>query len=421
MEFRLLGPVEVREGDRLLALGGAKQRTLLAVLLLRANEPVGVERLVDALWGEAPPPSAAKAIQVYVSGLRRVLGADRVQTRGRGYAIRVEDDELDVERYERLAAEARRRRAGGATEEAAELFAAALGLWRGPALADLADEPFAASEAGRLEEQRIAAVEDRVDADLALGRHAQLVGELEALVAAEPLRERPRAQLMLALYRAGRQAEALAAYQNARDTLVEQLGIEPGPVLQELERAILRQDAVLVPPPEAAASGGGGRLVAVMCVLVERPPELAGGRADAAARRLLDLRARIRGELLAAHGGREVESFGEGLVATFASARAAVAAAIAFEGAAADAGLGARVGINLGEAETATGHPYGAALAASRIAGSAALGEVLVSEAVRNLAAADAPAEFVDRGRVPVEGYPEPWRLYEAIRPRAPA
>jgi DNA-binding SARP family transcriptional activator len=415
MEFRLLGPLEAVDDGRTLPLGGTKQRALLAVLLLSANETVPGERLVDALWGERPPATATKAIQVYVSGLRRVVGADRLQTRGRGYAIVAVPEEIDVARFERLTAEGRRALAAGAHAEAAERLATALALWRGPALADLAAEPFAEPAAARLEELRLAALETRLDADLLLGRHAELVGELEGLVAGEPLRERPRRQLMLALYRSGRQAEALAAYQEARTTLVEELGIEPGPELQELERAILRQDASLAAPATAAQASDGARLVAVLCALVDRPPELDRGRADEAARRLLELRGRVKRELLSAHGGREVESVGEGLVATFGSARAAVGAAVALGRAAADQGLGARVGVNLGEAETASGHPYGAALAAERIAAAAAPGTILVSEAVRNLAGQATGAEFHDRGRLPVEGYPEPWHLYEAV------
>jgi DNA-binding SARP family transcriptional activator len=231
MEFRILGPLEAIDGDRLLPLGGERQRTLLALLLTRANEVVSTDRLIDELWGDRPPKQALNTVQYYVSQLRKTLGADRILTRPPGYLIRVEPDELDLARFEQLSLDG----------DAASLHAA-LELWRGPALADLAFESFAREEAARLEELRLGVQERRIDADLEGGRTAELVPELERLIAEHPLRERLRGQLMLALYRSGRQAEALAAYQAARSTLVEELGIEPGSELQELERAMLRQD-----------------------------------------------------------------------------------------------------------------------------------------------------------------------------------
>jgi DNA-binding SARP family transcriptional activator/pimeloyl-ACP methyl ester carboxylesterase len=248
MEFRLLGPLEAREGDRVLALGGGKQRALLARLLLEANRVVAVERLVDDLWGEAPPDTAPKMVQVYVSKLRKVLPPNRLLTRRPGYLMAVEPGELDLERLERLLATGREALAADRPEAAAEAFREALGLWRGPALAEFA-EPFAAHEAGRLEQVRLSCLEERVEAELALARHGQLVGELESLVSRYPLRERLRGQQMLALYRAGRQAEALAAYREARRAMDEELGIEPSPALRELEQQILRQDPALAPGP----------------------------------------------------------------------------------------------------------------------------------------------------------------------------
>ena len=243
MEFRILGPLEVIEEDGVLPLTGAKQRALLAVLLLHANEVVSSDRLIDDLWGETPPESGVTALQVRVSQLRKALeqGAAKLETRSPGYLIRVRPDELDLHRFSRLAEEAD----GAEPAVAAEKLRLALSLWRGPPLADFAYEPFAQAPSARLEELRLAALEKRIEADLALGRHAELVGELESLVGEHPLRERLRAQLMLALYRSRRQAEALAAYQATRRTLVEELGIEPSPALQELEKAILRQDSAL--------------------------------------------------------------------------------------------------------------------------------------------------------------------------------
>ena len=234
MEFRILGPLEVVEEGREVALGGARQRALLAILLTRVNEVVSTDRLIDELWGEAAPRTALNTLQFYVSQLRKALGADRIVTRPPGYTIRVDPGELDLERFERLLEQ-------GGSERLRE----ALDLWRGPALADFSYERFAQAEITRLEELRLAALEERIEADLAVGRHAQLAGELEALIVEHPLRERLRAQRMLALYRSGRQAEALDAYQEARRTLVEELGIEPGPVLQQLEKAMLVQDPAL--------------------------------------------------------------------------------------------------------------------------------------------------------------------------------
>jgi eukaryotic-like serine/threonine-protein kinase len=242
MDFRILGPLEVLEGDRPIALGGTRRKALLAALLLRANQVVSSERLIDELWGEDLPERAANALQVHISGLRKALGKGRLETRPPGYVLQVATDELDLNRFTRLRDEGR--------------FEEALSLWRGPPLADFAYADFAQSEIDRLEELRLVCLEDRIERDLANGRHAELIGELEALVAGHPLRERPRAQLMLCLYRAGRQAEALEAYQSARTLLVEELGIEPGRPLRELHTAILRQDAALDPPRSATAQPG---------------------------------------------------------------------------------------------------------------------------------------------------------------------
>jgi DNA-binding SARP family transcriptional activator len=242
MDFRLLGPLEVvSEHDRPVPLGGVKQRSLLAVLLLHANELVSTDRLIDQLWGTAPPATAAKNIQVKVSRLRKALGEERVVTQPPGYVLRVEPSEVDLGRFEQLASEAAR----AAPDDAAMKLGEALALWRGPALADLAYESFAQAEITRLEEMRLAVLEQRIHADLARGRHTQVVGELEALVARHPLREGLRRQLMLALYRSARQAEALEAYRLARTQLMEELGLEPSRELKDLEQAILRQDPVL--------------------------------------------------------------------------------------------------------------------------------------------------------------------------------
>jgi DNA-binding SARP family transcriptional activator len=241
-EFRVLGPVEAAVGGNAVPLPAAKPRALLAVLLLSRNRVVPVHELVAELWSDEPPGSATKALQVYVSQLRKAIGADRVETRPPGYSLRVEDGELDLDRFERLAREGRERLAAGDAEAAAGVLQEALALWRGPAFAEFAAEPFARDAGARLDDERLAALEDRIEADLALGRDDALLPELEELVARNPYRERPRRQLMLALYRSGRQADALDLYRRTRATFVDELGIEPGPELQELEQAILRQD-----------------------------------------------------------------------------------------------------------------------------------------------------------------------------------
>jgi DNA-binding SARP family transcriptional activator/class 3 adenylate cyclase/alpha-beta hydrolase superfamily lysophospholipase len=244
MEFRILGPLEVRDGNGPLPLSSGKQCALLADLLLNANQSMSTARLVDDLWGDHVPDTAVKALQVYVSKLRKTLPQPRVHTRGSGYLLEVAPDELDFDTFTRLTGEGRAAIVAGAPDEASEKLTKALALWRGPALAEFV-EPFAQNESARLEELRLGALEERIDADLALGRHAALVPELEALANLHPLRERIRSQLILALYRSGRQAEALDAYQRFRRTLDEELGIEPTPALRELERSILQQDTSL--------------------------------------------------------------------------------------------------------------------------------------------------------------------------------
>jgi DNA-binding SARP family transcriptional activator len=231
-----------------LALGGAQQRALLALLVTHAGETLTTDRLVDELWGERTPPTAVKTVQVYISQLRKLLGPERVVRNGHGYRLVADADEVDARRFEARAAEGRAALAAGKTEAAVSALAAADAVWRGPALAEI-DLPWALAEAARLEDARIAAREDRIDAELALGRHAALTAELEALCREHPLRERLTAQRMLALYRAGRQAEALEVYRLMRARLVDELGLEPGPQLRELERAILVHDAALAAPP----------------------------------------------------------------------------------------------------------------------------------------------------------------------------
>jgi DNA-binding SARP family transcriptional activator len=249
VHFRLLGSLEIEDGRRLLPVRAGKQRALLALLLLRRGEPVASERLVDELWAGRAPPSALKILQGHVSQLRTSFAdagfEQRLVTQGRGYLLRLEPGELDVEVFDSLLERGRVALSAGSYEPAADLFRDALALWHGPPLAEFAYEPFAQTEIARLEESRLLALDRRIEAELELGRASELVGELESLVAAHPLHEGFRGRLMVALYRSGRQAEALAVYQATRRTLVDELGIEPGPLLQQLEQAILRHDASL--------------------------------------------------------------------------------------------------------------------------------------------------------------------------------
>lgn len=270
-DFRILGPLEAVDETGSLLLGGLKQRAVLALLLLEAPRAVSTDRLIDALWGEEPPRTAATSLQNFISQLRKTLGAGVLVTKPPGYALEIHSEQIDLTRFRHLVATAR------ATQDAvgrAEAMQEALDLWHGTPLADFEFEPFAQPEIARLKEERLAVVEERIDADLEAGRHAELVGELEALVDRHPTRERLRAHLMLALYRSGRQAEALDVYQDARRTLVEQLGIEPGPDLQQLHGEILRQDSGLRVPESAPPAEDHfdevlrilleGRLVAVL-------------------------------------------------------------------------------------------------------------------------------------------------------------
>jgi DNA-binding SARP family transcriptional activator/streptogramin lyase len=283
IDVRILGPLEVSVRGQPLDVGGGKQRALLALLLLRAGEVVSTDRLIDALWEDRPPASALNSVHVYVSQLRKALGDGRLQTREHGYLLALAPEQVDLGRFERLLGEGRELLAGGEAERAAETLTAALALWRGPPLSDFESAPFAQDEIARLEELHVACLEERIEADLARGRHSELIPELEALVSRHPLRERLRAQLMLALYRSGRQSEALAAYQQARRMLAEELGLEPGRDLHELEGAILRQDARLDAPARARTRAGGPRrrgvLVAIGAVLVLSAATAIGGMA----------------------------------------------------------------------------------------------------------------------------------------------
>src|SRR6266536_5510586 len=256
MEIRLLGPLEVRSRGRAVDVAGRRLRLLLAVLALQPGQVVAAERLIDLLWEEASPPAdPTNALQALVSRLRRALevasSGERLASRPSGYLLAVAPDQVDALRFERLCRDGHEALAAGRHLQAAATLREALDLWRGPPLADLAAEMFATANATRLEELRLGALEDRTEAELALGEHARLAGELEALAMEHPLRERLQALLMRALYAAGRQADALAAYQRVRRALAEQAGLDPGMELRRVEEAILAQDPSLGAAPVA--------------------------------------------------------------------------------------------------------------------------------------------------------------------------
>ena len=257
LEFRILGPLEVTTEGEPIALAGRRQRALLAVLLLQAGRVVATDRLLYDLWGEEPPRTAPTALHNLVAQLRKTIGSELVQRQSPGYVLRIESAQIDARRFE---AEVRAGRRAGA-EERLRVLTEALGLWRGPPLAEFSFDDFAQSEIRRLEELRVSALEERIEAELELRRHADVIGELEALVAEHPHRETFRRQLMLALYRSGRQVEALNAYQETRSRFVDELGIEPGPELKQLQAEILRHEVALPASPATIHSDDEGEIV----------------------------------------------------------------------------------------------------------------------------------------------------------------
>jgi DNA-binding SARP family transcriptional activator len=420
MEYRILGGLEVQDAGRPLPVRGPRRRALLVHLLVNANEVVPDERLLEDLWAGGQPASGRSALRVRVSQLRKALedGDAVLLTRPPGYVLHVQPDELDALRFERLLAEGRKALAAGDAERAAATLRDALALWRGPALADVAYEPWAQAEIARLEELRRTALEERIEADLALGRHAELVGELEALAAAEPLRERLRGQLMLALYRSGRQADALAAYRAARESLVEELGIEPGRALQDLEGAILRQDPALEPPrPElapderasapAAPPGEERKVVTVLVADLSSSPALAAERDPERTGALLERAVGWIRETVEESGGRVESVAGATVTAAFGApvaqedhAERALQAALGLRRCVEErfgAELSLRQGLDTGEVvvraqaagPTLTG---GAVPAATRLASEAEPGAVLVGR--RTATAARGGFEF---------------------------
>ena len=403
MDFRLLGPLEVVEQGLQLTPRRAKQRALLAVLLLRANDAVSTDALVDALWGEEPPQTAVKALHGHVSALRKMLGSGRIDTLPRGYRLNVEPGELDLGRFESLVALARRI---PHPAERADRLAEALALWHGEPLGDLRDERFAQQPAARLDELRLAVLEEWLAAELDAGRYANVLPDLERLVAREPLRERLRGLLMLALYRAGRQADALNAYQEGRRLLSHELGIDPGSALQTLERQILDQDPVLTPPvPTPAAPRQERKRVTVL--VAEIVPESPTDPEDLE-RQAMPVLERAR-SVVERFGGSAEQLFANALLGVFGAPRAhdddaqrAVLAALELRDTVADSPLQLRIGIESGEAlvTTAVGKVAitGDVLtAASHLQATAAPGAIAVGAAAHR--ATVAAIEYRDDGR----------------------
>jgi DNA-binding SARP family transcriptional activator/tetratricopeptide (TPR) repeat protein len=381
----------VVEDGRSIRLDRQRLRALLAFLLLHANEPVSSDRLIDQVWGPDPPKTAGASLQNYISRLRKAIGPELIVSQPPGYLLRVDPERYDLTRFERLTAEAR----GAEPRERAEKLRAALALWRGPALDDLSYEPFVRDEVGRLEEERLAALEDCIDAELELGRRdSELIGELEQLVEEHPLRERFRAQLMRVLYRAGRQADALDAFTSAREALTETLGLEPGEELRSLQQAILRQDSSLGTAPEPAAARAPDRrkVTVLFCDLVGSS-ELAAGLDPEAYRALLSHYFELVRAAIQHHGGTLEKFIGDAVMAVFGvpdlhedDALRAVRAASEAQAALRGEEIAARIGVSTGEVHVLSerGEPLHVSGAVTSIAaqleGRAPAGGVLVSD-----------------------------------------
>lgn len=404
MDFRILGALDVLVDGGSVAPRRPKRRALLAALLLGRGQVVPREVLVEALWSGEPPQTAQTALHGHVSALRKALGDDRIATEAAGYRLRVERDELDADRFERLAEEARA--VADPTVRASSL-AAALALWRGEPLADFRYDAFAQPEIRRLHERRLAALEDRIDADLEAGRHRELLPELEAVVAAEPLRERPRAQFMLALYRSGRQREALDVFQEGRRILAEEFGLEPGPALRELERQILTHDAAVEPPRPAAPLRRQERKEVVVLVV-----EFSGPSDPEELDKLVKPALDGARDTLVGFGASVEGVFANALIGIFGAPRAheddperAVRAAAALVEQASD--LTVAIGVERGEAlVTIDGDRVdvtgGVVAAASRLQATSAPGEVALGGLLRaTLASAAEPVQIPFVGREP--------------------
>ena len=414
MQVRILGPFQLEDGGRRIMIGGARQRAVLADLLLHANEVVPSERLLVDLWGEDSPPNAANALQAAISRLRRVLPPGRLITTAPGYELRIFPVELDVKQFEQLISQGRDVLGAGTPAEAARMFGQALSLWRGPPLADFRYEPFAQAEIARLEELQVTCLEERIEANLALGSVGALTAELQRLVSEYPLRERLRGQLMLALYRSGRQAEALEVYREFRTTLQEELGLEPSPQLRELEAAILRQDPVLSRRSTTSGAPLARRPVTVLVVVLQMESN-SGTALDPEAHEVVNEYS-VSGltAVLERYGGKLATGAGERLMGVFGVAslheddalRAVRASLEARDALDAEAGillsrhgasLTCRFGLATGEALVGGSGPLGFAgdvgTRAVMLAEAAEPGQILISRQTQQLAAAAVETE----------------------------
>ena len=437
MEFRILGPLEVVHEGRTLELGASKERALLALLLLDAGRVVSVDRLIEDLWEGDPPESASVSLRVHVSRLRKSLapagGDELIVTRSPGYVAMVGRQQLDAARFDMLVTRGREQAAAGALEAAAASYDEALSMWRGAALADVLGAPFAQAEAARLEEARLASLEDRVDVELRLGRHRKLVAELEALVAANPLRERLWAARMVALYRSGRQADALRSFQELRSHLIDELGIEPSPALVELERAVLAQDDDLLggpghaPPARPLPSG-------VITFLLTDIEDSAGhwDHAPKAMAAALDHHDALIAAAVIAHDGTLMKTKGEGdsTLSVFTRASGAVAAALDAQQRLADAtwpgdlALRVRMAVHTGEAHERDGDYFGPSVnRTARLRDLADGGQVLASSATAELVRDRLPegAALLELGHHRLRGINQPEWVFAVVEGAAAA
>src|SRR5882757_1856451 len=434
IEVRLLGPVEVVLDGQVLPLGSTKQKALLAMLGLRVNEAVSLDALVEELWGESAPPSASATAQSLVSRLRRALrtgpaGGASLPARGSGYALQIDPQRVDASRFTALAAAGREALARGDGSAAADALRAALDCWRGSALAGLAVEGRLLLEANRLEEERLGVVESLAEAELARGAHAAALTLIEPHVAEHPLREGAWASLMLALYRLGRQADALAAFQRLRAVLADEHGIDPTPALRELEAQILAQHPGLrAPTPAGAAAGTGevaaarafGDTVAFLFTDIESSTRAWEGDPDAMSRTLAE-HDRLLAEACEVWGGRAFGHTGDGMCAAFPTAAAAVGAAVAGQRALTGVTrVKVRMGVHAGEVEQRAGNYFGPTLnRTARLMALAWGGQIVCSAAAAGLAAdrlADG-IDLLDLGEVRLPDLTRPERVFQVRHP----
>jgi DNA-binding SARP family transcriptional activator/WD40 repeat protein len=443
VEFRVLGPLEVADATRSSHLRGRKERAVLAALVLAAGEVVGTDRLIDALWGERPPRSAAKNVQNCVLRLRKALGPEVIETWAPGYRLAAPVDAIDARRFEDLVTLGRAARVNGTPDRAAGMFGEALGLWRGPPFDELQGWDPADVEAARLAELQRTAAEELMDAELACGHHDTCVAGLERMAAEEPFRERRWAMLMLALYRCGRQADALRTYQRARTVLATDLGIEPGPELRALERAVVAQDRSLDlagPSPESstiwAPPVGEARVVFILFSDVVASTEVLDRLGDEAAEDRRRTHFRQLRDAVAAHHGREVKNTGDGLMVAFASGTDAVACALEMQRAVEESIRASpdtpniRIGLHVGEPMRDEDDYFGTSVViARRLCDAAAPGQILASDLVRELVEPRRRFTFADAGSTALKGLVEPVPAVEILgesteveaEPRTPA